>query len=113
MIDWQQVNALCDDIGAVEFTEVVDLFLVEVDSAIENLTNRPEPLTEQEMHALKGNALNLGFQDFAGVCRASETLCTQGRPDLVDLARLVQAYQSERREFLTGLPFNLSGQTDV
>lgn len=113
MIDWQQVNALCRDIGAVEFTEVVDLFLVELDRSVEHLNDRRSAVTEDKFHALKGTAQNLGFREFVRLCRTSETLCTRGRPELVDPGRIVRSYYSERREFLTGLPFNLSDQTSL
>ena len=39
MIDWERVSELIDEIGAEDFGEVVELFLDEVDNAIQLLAN--------------------------------------------------------------------------
>ena len=59
MINWSRVKELQEDIGADEIGEVVELFLEEVEEVIGRLASSPvEAELEQDMHFLKGCALN-------------------------------------------------------
>jgi hypothetical protein len=59
MIDWARVNELKNDLGAGDFGEIIDLFLEEVEEVIDRLRRFPDPGSlEQELHFLKGSALN-------------------------------------------------------
>lgn len=85
MIDWSRVNELVEEIGAEDFDEVVTLFLEEVGTAITALESAAtDPVqVEEQMHFLKGAALNLGFESLARLCMKGEKAAAENRPDVV------------------------------
>ncbi|TDK44423.1 Hpt domain-containing protein [Antarcticimicrobium luteum] len=104
MILWSRVNELREEVGADDFKEVIDLFLDEVEGVIGPLradTDRSE--LEQQLHFLKGSALNLGFSAFSDLCQAGERLSAAGEADSVDLAAIVDGYDRSRAAFFEGL----------
>ncbi|MEM9740984.1 MAG: Hpt domain-containing protein, partial [Pseudomonadota bacterium] len=73
MLNYERVQNLREEIGEDDFEEVVALFLEEADEAIERL--EPDVGAQQletDFHALKGSALNLGFDRFAEICATAE-----------------------------------------
>ncbi|WP_281967091.1 Hpt domain-containing protein [Roseovarius nanhaiticus] len=105
MIDWAKVSQLRDEIGAEDFSEVVDLFLTEVEGEIGDL--RPEAPTESleaQLHFLKGSALNLGFHEFAKLCQAGESAAGAGRAEGVDVHAIIGSFAKSKAAFLAGLP---------
>src|SRR6218665_845615 len=73
MIEWARVRELRDEIGIDDFGEIVVLFLEEADEVVSRLggNNRQRSVAD-DLHFLKGAALNLGFSDFAGSCPEGE-----------------------------------------
>ncbi|AWB50069.1 histidine kinase [Gemmobacter aquarius] len=63
LINWTRVQELRDEIGHDSFAEVVAVFLDESDTVIA----RPS-LTAEDLHFLRGAALNLGFAELAEAC---------------------------------------------
>lgn len=104
MIDWNRIKALRDDIGEEDFPDVVDIFIEEVTEMIEKLrrSHKLENLGE-DLHALKGSALNLGFKSFAQLCQAGETAAANGDTALIDLPPILACYDSSKDMFLAGL----------
>ena len=101
MIDWARVSELCDEVGAEDFDEVVELFLEEVDEAIaalRDLTDLSE--LEPQCYFLKSSALNIGFRDFANLCQAGEAAVAAGQGADVDIAAIVQSYTGAREVFI-------------
>jgi HPt (histidine-containing phosphotransfer) domain-containing protein len=76
MIDWNQLRQLQDDVGKDEMKEIVEVFILEVDEAIETLESNYNNLSFDDrcasFHFLKGCASNLGFKDFGNQCSAGE-----------------------------------------
>jgi len=104
MIDWQRVDELRDEIGVDDFREVVDLFLEEVEEVIDRLATDPNPARlEDELHLLKGSALNLGFQNFSTLCAQGEAEAAAGRPDSIDIAAIIDCFQTCKTHFLSQL----------
>lgn len=100
MINWDRVAELKADIGADEFPEVVELFLQEVDAVIARLREGAAP-TAEDMHFLKGGALNLGLDRFAACCAAAETaLSAGGEPPAKD--HLLDLYSASRAALVAG-----------
>jgi len=103
MIDWQRVIDLKQAIGARIFDEVVGLFLEESEAVIARL---PAATTANDMkndlHILKGSALNLGFIALADLCESGEQQADSGETDL-PLAQVAEAYFRSRTEFLAKL----------
>ncbi|SEK84839.1 Hpt domain-containing protein [Roseovarius azorensis] len=104
MIDWNHVQQLRVEIGADAFDEVVDLFLDEVDAAIGRLRDLPDGHDpEEQLHFLRGSALNLGFSEFSGLCHQGEIAAASGQGDAVDLTGLLRCYEASRTAFMEGL----------
>jgi HPt (histidine-containing phosphotransfer) domain-containing protein len=109
MIDWDRVHELRAEIGADEFDEVVELFLEEVEGVVSRLRDAPDPARfEEDLHFLKGSALNLGFADLGRLCQAGESAAAAGRAGSVDLAPVLACYDASRGVFLAGLAAGLA-----
>jgi HPt (histidine-containing phosphotransfer) domain-containing protein len=98
MIDWSKTIELAHDLGLDGFDEVVELFLEEVEDAI-NLLPMASDL-EAALHFIKGCAMNLGFRDLGQACAAGESLANQGKNDLVDIADITRIFIESRQIFL-------------
>ena len=100
MINWKRVNELRDEIGPEDFAEVVELFLEEVEQVIDKLREAPdfEKLGE-DLHFLKGSALNLGFRSFSILCQTGETASSEGTADSVDIGAILASYEASKIEF--------------
>lgn len=104
MIDWDRVTTLRDEVGADSFSEVVALFLDEVDEVVARFRTTPDLVNvERDMHFLKGSALNLGFETLGALCQQGERMAAEGRGAEVDLRAVVAAYEQSRENFLDGL----------
>ena len=96
MIDWTRVKTLRDDVGAEDFEEVSEM--------IERLRNAPRIETlGDDLHAMKGSALNIGFSEFSTLCQICETLAANGKPEEIDLPPILGSYESSAAAFLEGL----------
>ena len=79
MIDWPRVRELKDEVGEDGFEEVIELFLEEVEEVIEKLGTNDRSQLEQDLHFLKGSALNLGFETFSNLCLEGERMSANGQ----------------------------------
>lgn len=102
MIDWDRVTDLRSEVGEDGFTEVVDLFLEETDEVIARVAANRAQLV-QDLHFLKGSALNLGLQALARTCQEGERLCGRGEAGAVDTAALVRLYRDSRAALQSGI----------
>lgn len=108
MIDWSRVGELRDEIGPEDFTEIVDLFLTEVEEVTARLRCAPDPARlEEDLHFLKGCALNLGFRRFSALCQKGETASGQGCAETVDIAAILSCYEASKSTFVGGLDSEL------
>lgn len=104
MIDWQRIRELRASTGEADFTEIVDLFLDEVEEALAGLSPGDDAKRlESGMHFLKGSALNLGFTAMSDMCGAAERAAAAGRMDEVDVVAVQRCYAESRDAFLAGL----------
>lgn len=103
MIDWSRVQDLRQEIGPEDFGDVVTLFLDEADDVVGRLTGLTDArCIENELHFLKGSALNLGFIDLAAICQSGESRAATGATD-VDVDAVVAVYRQSREAFLGGM----------
>ena len=100
MIDWVRVRELRDEVGAADFDDIVALFLEEVESTLDALAEGPP--APEDLHFLKGSALNLGFHEMASLC------ASDARPDPPDKAALAAVFAESRRQFVDGLATHLA-----
>lgn len=103
MIDWDRVADLRSEVGEDGFTEVVDLFLEEADEVIARITATSRAQLVQDLHSLKGSALNLGLQALAQSCQEAERLCDRGAAAAVDTAALAGLYRDSRAALHRGI----------
>ena len=104
MIDWKRVRELRDEIGAEDFGEVVEIFLEEVDEIVDRMASAPDPARyEEDLHFLKGSALNLGFRAFAELCADGERKSAAGDQASVDLPEVLSNYKTSKAQFLQQL----------
>lgn len=102
MIDWDRVTTLRQEIGAEDFDEVAFLFLAEAEEVIDRLRDGAIRSTLiDEIHALKGSALNLGFAELAVMLQDKERRLRQG--DRISTERIVNCYTNSRAAFVEGL----------
>jgi HPt (histidine-containing phosphotransfer) domain-containing protein len=107
MIDWSRVEELQSEIGAEDFAEVVELFLDEVEEVIERLRSTPDiSRLEEDLHFLKGSALNLGFRAFSVLCQSGESASAVGKAASVDLGPILDCFDSSKIEFTGKLEAN-------
>ena len=109
MIDWERVSDLRGEVGPEDFGEVVQLFLAEVEAVVERLRDDPDPARfEEDLHFLKGSALNLGFDALGALCQAGESAAAQGSAESVALGPILSCYDDSRAAFLAGLDEGLA-----
>lgn len=100
MIDWGRVETLFEEIGGEDFREVVQIFLEETDIVIARLETTPDPARfEEDLHFLKGSALNLGFAEMAALCQEGERMAARGEAEAVDIAAVLASYRASVTSF--------------
>ncbi|WP_171097436.1 Hpt domain-containing protein [Ruegeria sp. HKCCD7255] len=108
MIHWPRVKQLRDEVGAEEFAEVVEIFLDEVQEAIERLNkDKNRTQIEQNLHFLKGSALSLGFNQFSKLCQDGERRAAAGEAGQIDLAEILKTYDQSKSIFQSGVAEHL------
>ncbi|PRY20667.1 hypothetical protein CLV78_11240 [Aliiruegeria haliotis] len=109
MIDWKRVCELREEIGPDEFDEVVDLFIEEVEMVMNRLRTDPRPgLYVEDLHFLKGCAMNIGFKLLARNCLTGEGIAAGGNPERVDIAGIIECYETSKQAFLEGVEGGLA-----
>lgn len=102
MINWERVNELRREVGEEDFAEVVTLFLDEVDAVLHRMRCATSLENYREdLHFLKGSALNLGFRALGALCHEGQTP-TGGDPAALaaHLAEVLRIYDRSKAEFL-------------
>jgi len=107
MIDWSKVNDLRREVGEEDFDEVVALFLSEVDETLTKL-GKPGRSLEEDLHFLKGCALNLGFSEFSSLCSDRERSCTNGQDTAVDPLDVQSCYETSKVAFFAEMDMKLA-----
>jgi HPt (histidine-containing phosphotransfer) domain-containing protein len=83
--------------------EVVELFLSEVDEAIETLQKTYTVMSASDrsaaFHFLKGCASNLGFQAFGAQCGQGEEVTKSGQEPEFGVTDLVNLYTLSKQQF--------------
>lgn len=108
MLDWEQIKTLQDQVGAEDFDEIVELFLEETQEIIDRLKASITPNTlEEELHFLKGSALNLGFRALSNLCQVGEAQSAQGNAQEVALDPVITCYETSKEVFLRDMKSTL------
>lgn len=100
MIDWDRVNELRNEVGAEDFQEVFEMFLEEVEETMGRMVSVPNPaVLEEDMHFLKGSALNLGFKDFSNLCEIGEKTAKTEQTETISLDEVWEVYAASKIAF--------------
>ena len=112
MINWAQVAELRREVGAEDFEEVLGLFFEEVEEVTLRLS-KTVLLTQlgEDLHFLKGSALNLGFEVFSEACNEGETLCAAGSSNTVNVTEILDIYRTSKVSFLADLPYSFASDS--
>ena len=104
MEDWAELEALKDALGASDCLELVDMFTEETQPVLDSLA-KGAPLNgmEEDLHFLKGCALNLGLRALGDHCASLESRSMTGGvtpEDLMVLATEARKSAQAARHFL-------------
>lgn len=103
MINWDRVAELRDDIGPDDVGEVVSIFVEEVEEVVDRLRlGRGDDLAN-DMHFLKGSALNLGLENLGRECARAEKMAQVGQGGDVVLSEIISVYEASKSELLARL----------
>ena len=96
MIDRTRLAELSEEVGADDLCEVVDLFCEEVEETLSRVARHGTATLAEDLHFLKGSALNIGMSEVAELCRRAET-AVRADPDAApDFAKIAQAFKVAR-----------------
>ncbi len=91
------------EIGADDFGEIIAVFLQETDEVVARLITLSDARAmENDLHFLKGSALNLGFTTLAQICQSGERRAASGFAD-ISMQAVVDTYLLSRSAFLGGI----------
>lgn len=108
MIDWERVKTLQEEVGAEDFDEVIELFFAEVEGVIDGLPESADAKTVAEnLHFLKGAALNLGFLELSNHCQENERSARESDAETLSFGEVGAIYRASKSAFVESLP-NLS-----
>jgi Hpt domain. len=80
MIDWSRVRELREEVGADDFRDILGIFFEELDETTARLAAMPPgSVAEDDIHFLKGCALNLGFAEVSALCSSFEATLASRR----------------------------------
>lgn len=100
---------LREEVGPDDFLEVAEMFLEEVNSVLDRLSAGANVATlENDMHFLKGAALNLGFDDFAQLCKDGEMKSAAMDFGSVDVNGVIACFNASSEAFVAGLAQRLA-----
>lgn len=109
MVNWGRIAVLREEVGADDFLEVADIFLEEVSETLQRLSQGKNVNTlEGELHFLKGAALNLGFDEFAALCRDGEMKAAASDFGSVNISEVIACFNASRTSFVEGLANRLA-----
>ena len=84
-----------------ELAKVLRRAAEEVDEVVARLRQSPDPSRiEDDLHFLKGGALNLGFDAFGALCGAGERRAAGGDATSVDMGAILACYDDSKAMFL-------------
>jgi len=97
VISIERVQELRFEVGEEDFEEIVALFMAESDTLLGRLRAVRDPAEAEDLlHALKGSALNLGFDELAGLCREGRGQAAGSADWPARFAQLFDVYQQSK-----------------
>lgn len=88
MLNQSRIDELKAEVGEDDFTEVVELFCEEMDEVFDNIQHANPAKLREDLHFLKGSALNVGLEAVGNLCISAENALAgspEANPDLTEL----------------------------
>ncbi|WP_405404230.1 Hpt domain-containing protein [Paracoccus sp. Ld10] len=108
MIDWNRVIELRDALDPDDLLPTIDMILAEIQAHLFALDTRTQHLAE-DLHLLRGLALNIGFTEFCAQCLRAEQQLAQGSQSSLRSAALRASFGHTKQLFLRDLPHVMNG----
>ena len=104
MIDRARLEELREEVGNDDFAAVIELFCEEVAETLDRMKQGHSSSIADDLHFLKGSALNIGMTEVAGLCAECERKIGGGAnaPDITGIQLAFDKAQAElmRRPWL-------------
>lgn len=97
MIDQARVAELRDEVGSDDLVEVVQLFCEEVEETLQRLASHPASGLADDLHFLKGSALNIGMTEVGRLCQSAEMTLRTDPAAVPDIADIALAFRKSRQ----------------
>ncbi|MBJ2149587.1 Hpt domain-containing protein [Paracoccus sp. IB05] len=104
LIDMTRLEELMDEIGCEDLSSITDLFLDETDAVITRVISSGNgPQMAEDLHFLKGCALNLGLRALAGICHDAERCNACGQTSPLNPVIFLAVYDASKLALLAAL----------
>src|SRR5690606_16806014 len=104
LIDMARLQELMEEIGGEDLSAIADMFLDETDGAITRIIRSESgPELGEDLHFLKGCALNLGLAALAGICHDAERCNACGRTAPLNPVIFLAVYDASKRALRAAL----------
>lgn len=100
MIDRKRIENLKAEVGEDDLAEVVMLFCEEVEETLDRIRAPAARIVPDDLHFLKGSALNIGFVEMAGLCQLAEKSLRKDPTACPNIHVISQAFAKARRTLL-------------
>ncbi len=97
MIDRTRVGELRQEVGEDDLAEVVVLFCEEVEETLGRIQAPAARIVPDDLHFLKGSALNIGLIEMAGLCQLAEKALRSDPGATPDIPEIAQAFAKARQ----------------
>lgn len=97
MIDRSRLTELRSEVGADDLAEVVDLFCEEVEETLDRLRAHGSPDIAEDLHFLKGSALNIGMSEVGQMCLQAEHAIQSQSAASPDIDAIAHAFRKARQ----------------
>ena len=99
MIDWDRILELTAEVGEDGITEIIEIFLEEMDEALEELAALSDASQiADKLHFLKGSAQNIGLTDTGRLCERLEADAKSGDAPPTDVAAIRNSIDKAKQE---------------
>ena len=96
MIDQSRVEELRGEVGPDDLVEVVVLFCGEIEETLQRATILSQNSPAEDLHFLKGCALNIGMPELANLCKAAELAIRSDPAFAPDFQEIARAYHEAK-----------------
>lgn len=103
MIDKGRIRELRDEVGEDDLAEVIALFCEEIDDLVASLDTSDGALYPNQIHFLKGSALNIGLDALGELCRIEELRLRADPSARPDVPAIRAAYAKARRALMADI----------